>query len=43
MEVLKIKKSFCTFIEKTPSFGKSLICIDDNKNLKSLLPKCKTR
>ena len=37
----KLKKSFCTFIEKTPSFGKSLICID-NDNLKSLLPKCKT-
>merc|ERR1712096_412076 len=38
----KLKKSFCTFIEKTPSFGKSLICIDNN-NLKSLLPKCKMR
>jgi UDP-N-acetylmuramate--alanine ligase len=37
-----LKKSFCTFIEKTPSFGKSLICIDNN-NLKSLLPKLKTR
>ena len=37
-----LKKSFCTFIEKTPSFGKSLICIDNN-NLKSLLSKCKTR
>ena len=37
----KLKKSFCTFIEKTPSFGKALICID-NDNLKSLLPKCKT-
>jgi len=36
-----LKKNFCTFIDKTPSFGKSLICIDDN-NLKSLLPKCKT-
>ena len=36
-----LKKSFRAFIEKTPSFGKSLICIDDN-NLKSLLPKCKT-
>jgi len=30
----RLKKSFCTFIEKTPSFGKSLICIDNN-NLKS--------
>ena len=34
----KLKKSFCTFVEKTPSFGKSLICIDNN-NLKSLLYK----
>ena len=38
----KLKKSFCTFVEKTPSFGKSLICID-NKNLKFLLTKFKTR
>ena len=38
----KLKKSFCTFIEKTPSFGKSFICID-NKNLKSLVKKIKTR
>ena len=37
----KLKKSFRNFIEKTPSFGKSLICIDDN-NLKSLLSQCKT-
>ena len=37
----KLKKSFCSFIEKTPSFGKSLICIDNN-DLKSLLSKCKT-
>ena len=37
----KLKKSFCTFIEKTQSIGKALICID-NDNLKSLLPKCKT-
>jgi len=36
-----LKKSFCTFIEKTPSFGKSLICIDDI-NLKSLLSRIKT-
>jgi UDP-N-acetylmuramate--alanine ligase len=36
-----LKKSFCTFVEKTPSFGKSLICIDD-KNLKSLLSRFKT-
>jgi len=37
-----LKKSFSTFVEKTPSFGKSLICID-NKNLKLLLTKLKTR
>ena len=37
----RLKKSFRNFIEKTPSFGKSLICIDNN-NLKSLLSKCKT-
>jgi len=38
----KLKKSFCTFIDKTPTFGKALICIDNN-DLKSLLVKCKTR
>ena len=37
-----LKKSFREFIEKTPSFGKSLICID-NKNLKFLIKKIKTR
>ena len=37
-----LKKSFRVFIEKTPSFGKSLICIDD-KNLKLLIKKIKTR
>ena len=37
----KLKKSFCTFIEKTPSFGKAFICAD-NKNLKNLLTRCKT-
>ena len=36
-----LKKSFCAFIDKTPSFGKSIICTDDN-NLKLLLSKCKT-
>ena len=35
----KLKKNFIKFIEKTPSFGKSFICIDD-KNLKSLLSRC---
>ena len=37
----RLKKSFRSFIDKTPSFGKSLICIDEN-NLKALLSKCKT-
>ena len=37
----RLKKSFCTFIKKTPAFGKSLICIDNN-NLNSLLSTCKT-
>jgi len=37
-----LKKSFHKFIEKTPSFGKSLVCID-NKSLKNLITKCKTR
>ena len=36
----KLKNSFHSFIEKTPSFGKSLICLDDN-HLKSLLYKCR--
>ena len=38
----RLKRSFLNFIEKTPSFGKSFICIDDN-NLKSLLSKSKTK
>ena len=37
-----LKKSFSKFIEKTPSFGKSFVCID-NKNLKSLVKKCKNK
>ena len=37
-----LKKSFSKFIEKTPSFGKSFICID-NKNLKLLINKCKNK
>ena len=35
-----LKKSFLSFIEKTPSFGKSLICLD-NSNLKFLLYRLK--
>ena len=37
----KLKNSFRIFIEKTPSFGKSLVCLDNN-NLRSLLSKCKS-
>ena len=37
----KLTNSFRSFIEKTPSFGKSLICLD-NVHLKSILHKCKT-
>jgi len=36
-----LKRSFISFIEKTPTFGKSFVCVDD-KNLKSLLFKSKT-
>ena len=35
-----LKKYFLEFIEKTPSFGKSLVCIDSD-NLNSILPFCK--
>ena len=38
----KLKKSFNLFIEKTPSIGKSIVCIDD-KNLRSILKKCKNK
>ncbi len=38
----KLKKSFSQFIDKTPSFGKSFVCID-NKNLKFLVKKCKNK
>jgi len=34
-----LKKSFKEFIEKTPSFGKSIVCSDDN-NLKSIISSC---
>ena len=37
-----MKKSFFKFIEKTPSFGKALICADDN-NLKSIIKNLKTK
>jgi len=35
-----LKKYFLDFIEKTPSFGKALLCIDSN-NLNSILHFCK--
>ena len=35
-----LKKQFIDFIKKTPSFGKSFICIDDNNN-KEILKKIK--
>jgi len=37
----KLKKSFSLFIEKTPSFGKTLVC-NDNNDLRYLLSKSKT-
>ena len=37
-----LKKSFISFINKTPSFGKSFICIDD-KNNRSVIPKLKNK
>ncbi len=37
-----LKKSFVEFIEKTPSFGKTLICIDD-KNNRSILKQIKNQ
>ena len=37
-----LKKNFLKFIEKTPSFGKSFICID-NKNCKEILKKVKNK
>ena len=36
----RLKKSYRNFIDKTPSIGKSIVCID-NDNLKSILTKCK--
>ena len=35
-----LKKNFITFINKTPSFGKNFLCIDD-KNNKSIISKLK--
>jgi len=38
----KLKLNFVNFIEKTPSIGKSFLCIDD-KNVKSVLKKVKNK
>ena len=37
-----LKKNFINFIEKTPSFGKAFICLDD-KNNKNVIKKIKSR
>ena len=37
-----LKKSFKKFIEKTPSFGKSIICVDD-KNINEIIKKIKVK
>ena len=34
--ISNLEKSFCRFINKTPSFGKTFICIDDERNRKIL-------
>ncbi len=35
-----LKNKFIQFIDKTPSFGKAFLCLDD-KNIKSIIPKLK--
>ena len=35
-----LKNKFIEFIDKTPSFGKAFLCLDD-KNIKSILSKLK--
>ena len=37
----RLKNDFCSFIKKTPSFGKSFICLDDI-NLKLISKRCET-
>ena len=37
-----LEKSFCDFVNKTPSFGKSFICLDDKRN-KKILKKIKNK
>ena len=40
--VNNLKKSFIKFVEKTPSFGKTLICLDD-KNNRSIISKIRNQ
>ena len=40
--IMQLKKSFIEFAEKTPSFGKTLICLDDRNN-KSIINKIKNQ
>ncbi len=37
-----LKNKFIEFINKTPSFGKAFLCLDD-KNIKNILPKIKNK
>ena len=37
-----LKKSFLTFLNKTPTIGKSFLCIDD-KEIKKIIPKVKNK
>ena len=40
--ISNLKKYFISFIEKTPSFGKTFLCIDDNNN-REIIKKLKTK
>ena len=40
--IKKLKELFIKFIEKTPSFGKSFVCLDD-KNIKEIIKKIKIK
>ena len=37
-----LKKYFQRFLDKTPSFGKAMVCLD-NIHLRNILKKCKTK
>ena len=41
-DINNLKKLFIKFIEKTPSFGKSFICLDDSNN-KEIISKLKIK